>query len=335
MSLAEVNHVQVAMPWQQAQWEGLLARLQEGRMPHALMLRGEEGTGKNQFALALAQLLLCNQPVANTACGKCKGCQLNLAGSHPDLAILEPEEAGKAIKVDQVRAVVDFVGKKAQLDGFRVVLVSPTEAMNVNSSNALLKSLEEPGEKTVLILVSHQITGVLPTIRSRCQVMDFPIPNRHQALSWLNTLVGDVAKSEKLLNVAGGAPVRALALNESEWLGERATVLQQWLAVLSGKRDPVRTADGWAQYPLKDLMAWLLAWQIDLVKLVSVSGREIMNQDLRQDLQAASTMVNLERLFACHDHLLHVKRLLNSQANPNPQLLLEEILLKWSQVRLR
>ena len=65
MSLAEVNHVQVAMPWQQVQWEGLLARLQEGRMPHALMLRGEEGTGKNQFALAL-ELGTCLEDISGT-----------------------------------------------------------------------------------------------------------------------------------------------------------------------------------------------------------------------------------------------------------------------------
>jgi len=335
MSQLETDHVQAALPWQHEQWDGLMARLQEQRLPHALMLRGEPGTGKNRFAVALAQYLLCHKPSANTACGQCKGCLLNLAGSHPDIALLEPEDTGKAIKVDQVRGVVDFVGKKAQLDGFRVVIISPAEAMNVNSSNALLKSLEEPGEKTVLILVSNQITGVLPTIRSRCQVMDFPIPDRLQALSWLNTLVGDAAKSEKLLNVASGAPVRALELNQSEWLGERATVLQQWLAVLSGKRDPVRTADAWTQYPLLDVLAWLLAWQIDLAKLVSSQKQSIMNEDLRVDLSAASALINVSRLFACHDHLLQVKRMLNSQANPNPQLLLEEILLKWSQARLR
>ena len=335
MSLAEINHVQAALPWQKAQWDGLMSCLQDERMAHALMLRGEAGTGKNQFALALAQYLLCAKPVANTACGKCKGCQLNLAGSHPDMAILEPEDPGKAIKVDQVRQVVDFVSKKAQLDGFRVVIISPAEAMNLNSSNALLKSLEEPGERTVLILVSHQITGVLPTIRSRCQVMDFPIPGRAEAYSWLNTLVGDAAKSEKLLNVAGGAPVRALELNQSEWLGERSTVLQHWLAVLSGKRDPVRTAEGWTQYPIMDVLAWLLAWHIDLAKLASGGAPLIINEDLRQDLQMAAAMVNLDRLFACHDHLLQVKRMLNSQGNPNPQLLLEEILLKWSQARLR
>lgn len=334
MTLAEMNQVQVPLPWQQERWDGLLRAVQDRRMPHALLLRGEEGTGKNRFAMALAQYLLCNRPVANTACGECKGCRLNLAGSHPDLALLEPEEAGKAIKVDQVRSVVEFVSKKAQLDGYRVVLVSPAEAMNINSSNALLKSLEEPGENTVLILVSHQLTGVLPTIRSRCQVLDFPIPPRPQAMTWLNTLIGDENKSAKLLNVAGGAPIRALELNQSEWLGERSTVLNQWLGVISGKRDPIRTAESWVQYPLADLLTWLLAWQIDVARLLTTPAQNILNDDLRDDLLQAATLVNTQRLFLVHEHLLQVRRILNSQANPNHQLLLEEILLKWSQARL-
>ncbi len=283
--LAELNHIQVPLPWQQEQWQGLLARCHAGTAPHALLLRGEPGTGKGQFALALAQYLLCDSPVADTACGKCKGCQLNLAGTHPDMEIIEPEEQGKAIKVDQIRSVVGFVSKKAQLDGFRIVVLCPAEAMNVNASNALLKSLEEPGENTLLVLVSHQISGVLATIRSRCQVMDFPIPERTTASHWLNTVVGDEHKTEKLLNVAGGAPVKALQLNDSEWLGERGNVLQQWLAVLSGKRDPVRTAESWAQYPIRELLAWLLAWQIDMVKLVAQSHDQVLNQDLVKDLE--------------------------------------------------
>jgi len=335
MSLAELNHVQVALPWQQERWTGLLTALQENRLPHALLLRGEAGTGKSRFAMALAQYLLCHQPVANTACGKCKGCQLNLAGSHPDMALLEPEEPGKAIKVDQVRAVVDFVSKKAQMGGYRVVVIGPAEAMNINASNARLKSLEEPGENTVLILVCHQVTGVLPTIRSRCQVLDFPIPERTQAFAWLSPQVGDAHKTEKLLNVAGGAPVRALELNQSEWLGERANVLSQWLGILAGKRDPVRTAGNWTQYPLPDLLAWLLAWQIDLTRLLANPGQGILNEDLRTDLQQAAGQIKLERLFAAYDHLLQVRRMLSSQANPNHQLLLEEILLKWSQVGAR
>ncbi|MAR92901.1 MAG: DNA polymerase III subunit delta' [Pseudomonadales bacterium] len=332
MSLAEFDHIQVALPWQQDQWQGLLSRHREGRLPHALLLRGEPGTGKNRFALALAQYLLCAQPVAGSACGDCKRCQLNLAGSHPDLNLLEPEEPGRAIKVDQVRAVVDFVSKKAQLDGYRILLLSPAEAMNPSASNALLKSLEEPGERTLLILVTHQVSQVLPTIRSRCQVLQFPVPERQQALQWLAPLVGDSGKAEKLLNVASGAPLRALQLDQSQWLGERNTVLQQWLAVLQGKRDPVRTAEGWGQYPILELTTWLLGWQIDLARLMAGMDT-INNRDLQPQLQTASALVNPQRLFASHDHLLRVRQMLVSQANPNLPLLLEEILLKWSQVR--
>ncbi|MVF10680.1 DNA polymerase III subunit delta' [Ketobacter sp. MCCC 1A13808] len=335
MNLAEINHLMVALPWQQASWLRLIERLQAGRMPHALLLRGEPGTGKGQFALALGQYLLCQQPVANTACGKCKGCLLNLAGTHPDLAILEPEEPGRAIKVDQIRAVVQFVGKTAQLGGYRVMVLGPAESMNANASNALLKSLEEPGERTLLILVSDQISGVLPTIRSRCEVMEFGIPDRSVAKSWLLPQIGDDNKVEKLLNVAGGAPCRALSLDQSEWLGERVTVVQQWLGVLTGKRDAVRTADGWMQYPLKELLNWLQAWQVDLARLVSGSQQPIHNQDLEQDLHAAAAVLNVNQLFFCYEHLLNVKRLIASQANPNTQLLLEELLLKWSQAAKR
>jgi len=332
--LADINQILTPYPWQQNQWQDLVARLQQNHLPHALMLRGPAGTGKAHFAVALAQMLLCEKPVATAACGRCKACHLIRAGSHPDLLLVEPEEAGKAIKVDQVRHLVEFIGRKSQYSGYRAVVICPAEAMNVNASNALLKSLEEPGEKTLLSLVSHQVSGVLPTIRSRCQVMEFPLPAREPALSWLGSLLGeDAGKAERLLNVAGGAPVLALDLNQSEWIGERSAVLQHWLGVLTGKRDPVRTAEGWQQYPLLELVSWLLAWQIDLMKVVAGVPAQVVNQDLLADLNAVQGRINPDRLFGCYGHLQQVRRMLSGPGNPNPQLLLEEILLKWSQAR--
>ena len=112
-------------------------------------------------------------------------------------------------------------------------------------------------------------------------------------------------------------------------------MVQQWLGVLTGKRDAVRTADGWMQYPLKELLNWLQAWQVDLARLVSGSQQPIHNQDLEQDLHAAAAVLNVNQLFFCYEHLLNVKRLIASQANPNTQLLLEELLLKWSQAAKR
>jgi len=332
--LAEINQILTPYPWQQKQWLDIQARIEKGNLPHALMLRGAPGTGKDNFAVALAQRLLCEKPVAQAACGRCKPCQLMKAGSHPDLLLMEPEESGKAIKIDQVRSVVEFVSKTSQYAGYRVAVISPAEAMNVNASNALLKSLEEPGSRTLLILVSHQISGVLPTIRSRCQVVEFPVPPRSEALTWLQASLGDDAgKAERLLNVAGGAPVLALTLSQSDWVGERTTVVQHWLGVLTGKRDPVRTAESWQGFPLLELVGWLLAWQVDLMKVVAGTPAQVVNQDLLQDFSAVQRQLNPDRLFASYQHLQQVVRMLRGSGNPNPQLLLEEILLKWSQVR--
>lgn len=331
MSLSEINHVLAPLPWQESQWQGLLDRFQAGRMPHALMLRGDRGVGKRQFAVALAQLLLCHQPVANTACGQCKGCLLNLAGSHPDLIFLEPEESGKDIRVDQVRSVVEFVGKKAQLNGYRVVVLCPAEAMNTNSSNALLKSLEEPGERTLMILVTDQVSRLLATIRSRCQVIDFTVPPRDAAIQWLGPQVGDVTKAEKLLNAASGAPCFALQLDQSEWLGERSVVARQWVSVLSGRSDPVITAGQWAQYPLTELLGWLQSWLVDVARLAGGSSDRLINRDLETDLKAAADLVSVNQIFIAYEQAQESRRLILSRANPNEDLLREELLLKWSQ----
>lgn len=332
--LADINQILTPHPWQQKQWLDLQTRIEQGRLPHALMLRGTVGTGKANFAVALAQRLLCEKPVAQAACGRCKACLLIKAGSHPDLQLMAPEDTGKAIKVDQVRTVVEFVSKTAQFSGYRVAVICPAEAMNVNASNALLKSLEEPGARMLLILVTHQVSGVLPTIRSRCQVVDFPVPPRDEALTWLQGSLGDDAgKAERLLNVAGGAPVAALALSQSDWVGERATVVQHWLGVLTGKRDPVRTAESWQGFPLLELVGWLLAWQVDLMKVVAGVPSQVVNQDLLGDFNVVQRQLNPDRLYNNYQHLQQVARMLRGPSNPNPQLLLEEILLKWSQAR--
>lgn len=333
--LASINQILTPHPWQQKQWQELQARSERGQLPHALLLRGVAGTGKNHFAVALAQKMLCDKPVAQAACGRCKACLLIKAGSHPDLLLLEPEEEGKAIKVDQVRGMVDFVSRTAQFTGYRVVVISPAEAMNTNSSNALLKSLEEPGARTLLILVTHQMSGVLPTIRSRCQVMDFPVPPREQALPWLQSSLGEAGgQAERLLNVAGGAPVAALGFSQSDWIGERSTVAQQWLAVLAGRADPVRTAELWQKLPLPELVNWLLAWQVDLMKLVAGASGHVVNQDLLADFTRVQYQLHTDRLHNHYLHLQQVMRMLRSTGNPNSQLLLEEILLKWSQVKV-
>ena len=329
--LSEIQHTVVPLPWQAEHWQGLNDRLRRDCLPHAMLLRGVSGTGKGQFALAFAQSLLCQSPVGGVACGKCKGCLLMQAGSHPDLKIIEPEGTSKAIKIDQIRNVVEFGSQSAQFGGYRVIIISPTESMNVNASNALLKSLEEPGPKTVMLLVSHQVSGVMATIRSRCQSLDFPLPANEEGLSWLNSVVSDPEQAQLLMNVAGGAPLRALQLEQREWLTDRQKIISSWVGVLKGQSNPVVVAEQWVKYPLPELLGWLQAWQVDLGKVVVGAESSVLNQDLLAQFKEMAANCHHNKVFDFYNYLLGLGRVAVSPANPNPQLLLEQMLIRWSE----
>ena len=176
-------------PWQLQEWQLLSQQIAAKKLPHALMFAGTKGIGKRHLAMSLAQLLLCLSPIEGTPCGKCRGCMLNKVQNHPDLIVISPEEGAKGIKVDQVRALIDDLGKTAQQGGYKVVVLEPAEAMNANAANALLKSLEEPAANTLLVLVCHTPSAVLPTIRSRCQMRLLPTPNSEQVMHWLKPLM--------------------------------------------------------------------------------------------------------------------------------------------------
>jgi len=99
------------LPWQETLWDSLNSSIDNGRLPHAILISGPSGIGKMRLAKALAQHLLCQAEMTKYACGSCKGCQLLAAGSHDDISILEPEEPGKPIKIDAVRGLTDSLSK--------------------------------------------------------------------------------------------------------------------------------------------------------------------------------------------------------------------------------
>ena len=316
-------------PWKQGDWQQICAQQATNKLPHALMLAGPKGIGKRHLAEALAHLLLCLAPVEGTPCGKCRSCQLNHAQTHPDFLMLVPEEGSKAIKVDQVRGLIESLGKTAQQGGYKVLVLEPAEAMNINSANALLKSLEEPADNTLLILVSHIPSAVLPTIRSRCQLRLLAMPREEQVLHWLTPLMtGSSVQPKEVLSVARGAPLTALALLEGDAL-ERYQQLQDNLARLTlGQLSAIELAQQWHGDDVVAIIEWFLGWLHGLARWrVGMDDPQI--KALPPEFRERLTYIAPALLHRYIEKILTNKKQLLSGANPNKQLLLEELFLDW------
>ncbi|RRS09652.1 DNA polymerase III subunit delta' [Pseudoalteromonas sp. J010] len=161
-----------------------LARAQQaGRLHHAHLLSGKKGVGKGVLARHLANALLCNRAETLTACGNCKACSLNLAGSHPDKLIVAPD--GKSIGVDEIRDITNFLNHSAQQGGSKVALIEQAHLMTHSAANALLKTLEEPNFNRYLLITSDDDSKLPATVLSRCNKVTIHSPSLTEAAKWL------------------------------------------------------------------------------------------------------------------------------------------------------
>jgi DNA polymerase-3 subunit delta' len=236
--------------WNRPLWDNVLERRRRGAMPHALLLGGPAGLGKRVFAANLAALLLCEKPV-DMACGTCRSCLLVAAGSHPDRVEinLELRDDGKTLRseivVEQIRVLSKRLSMTAQFGGHQVALIDPADLMNNAAANALLKTLEEPGPGTVMLLISDQSTRLPATIRSRCQRVDFVLPNAAEAVGWLKRQGVDGAA--QALEAAAGNPGLALELARGGGLALRTEVASDLANLWTRKAAPAEVANRWAK----------------------------------------------------------------------------------------
>jgi len=286
-------------PWQAEAWQSLWRRRQRGRLPHALLICGPGGTGERAFAEAFLQALLCTGTSEAAACGTCPACHEYAAGTHPDAMRVEPEESGKAIGIDRIR---DLVGRLGLTGGGRakVALIDPAESMTTQAGNSLLKPLEEPPGDTVLLLVSARPGRLPATVRSRCQRVAFGLPERTTALKWLQTQ-GDHAEPERLLDRAGGAPLRALELAQAS-VDEKALIKALARALRDGHADPEAIAAG-AQVPLASSVAVLVVAVQDMIRLRLATDPPLRLPQARTVLERAAVGVDVRALFQYLDAL--------------------------------
>lgn len=317
-------------PWLQGAWQNFAGLVVHNRVPHALLLVGQEGIGCDDLAKAMAQLLLCQTPLDGRSCGRCRSCSLAQADSHPDLLVLRPEEKSQVIKIDQVRSMVDFIAKTAQQGGRKLVIIHPAEAMNPAAANALLKSLEEPSGESVFILVSEKAAFLMPTIRSRCARTEIHVPSEQQAIEWLER--NRVDKPGVLLREAGGRPLQVIEWIEQDVWGQRAELERDVVKLLTshyGFLECSKSALGYgAQWVVEQLLGWVMAAVPEVLMNPSLEELSADDGSLVECLKRCPA----DRLLKLYDSLISKKRLLLSSANPNPQLLLDEVMMELKEL---
>jgi DNA polymerase-3 subunit delta' len=325
-------------PWQR--WAGLRLRL-----PHAILLKGPQGIGKLDFALTLAQSLLCETAQADgMPCGTCPSCHWFSQETHPDFRLLQPDamaegeegderEAGKKkpsrqISVEQVRSLADFANLSAHQGGHRVVLIHPAETMNISAANALLKTLEEPGGKMILILVSHKPQQLLPTILSRCVELSMPMPPQEQSRAWLKQQ--GISNPATLLAQAGFAPLTAAKLaEEGAGTEEYARFLQE--ISQPAQFDALALAEQLQKTDPAQVIHWLQQWCYDLGS-AKQTGQIRYHPELGERISSLSGKVTSLSLSNFQKELLSARR--EAWHPLNPKLLFESLFLAYRQMML-
>jgi DNA polymerase-3 subunit delta' len=327
-------------PWQTESWQALQGL--RARLPHALLLKGAQGIGKLDLAMNFAQAMLCEKPKADgTACQECNSCRWFEQDSHPDFRLIQPDALSAAddgdekpggkkpsreISVDQIRDLSSFTNLSAHCGGYRVVLIHPTEAMNNNAANSLLKTLEEPTDNLLFLLVTHKPQQLLPTILSRCLSFAVQTPTREAGIAWLAKQ--GVKNPEHALAQTGFAPLQALGWAESGEGAEERSILLGAIRQ-PAKMDALALADSLQRSAPVYVIHCLQQWCHDLAS-AKMAGAVRYFPEQTDELIKLAGGVSSVALMRFQKDLLEARR---AAFHPlNPKLFLELLLLAYRQL---
>jgi DNA polymerase III subunit delta' len=289
-------------------------------LSHALLIMGADGVGQEELAREMVKDLMCEVDQA-AACGQCHSCQLMRADTHPDFRVLDGQ-AG-SIKVDQVRLLVRQISQKPQVGQNKVVLITHAQAMNINAANAVLKALEEPAARTYFVLTSSQSTSLLPTIRSRCLLVNVPTPNMDEVKQWLiQQPDGEALSSLFWLTTQ---PFRLLSIQQQGKLSLYTNLPDQLSAMLHGSASVSDVLKGLDSNNIEDYCNGLAAI---LHQCICHSTSAPLDDALQDIYMALITRLGIQSLMTRYQSLQKLKSDLQ-KTNLNPIMQLTHELNQW------
>ena len=299
----------------------------EGRVPAAVLLVGPAGIGKRALADAFAARLLCAAPGTGGACGACAHCTRVAAGTHPDLHLVAREPERRDIRIEQVRELGRWLALQPLMAARKVAVLDDAHCLSEQAQNALLKTLEEPPGAAVLVLVASAAALLLPTVRSRCQVVRLdPLPVA-EVVRVLEASGVPARQARELAPLAEGSPGRALALAGEAETRARARVLQDLPRLRElGADELSRTAQELSRGALDAGLATALAWYRDVLETALAGDAAPLRNpaaadDVRRAARHLSPAALLRQLEAVYATIVALEK------NANRMLAVETMLL--------
>ena len=312
-------------PWQQQVWETLTGRFP--KLGHGLLFYGKKGCGKEAFAQQFLAWVLCLNRQPKGPCGECGSCQWLKADTHPNYVYISTDEDNKKqnakIKIEKIRDLLPFV--QQTVDGWRVIVIEPAEALNIASSNALLKTLEEPGENIVIILLADHYLKLPATIRSRLQHFALDRISSVQFSEYVEVQLPEAGSSQQqlLMNLSNQMPLQAVEVAQSSWLPLRQEFMEDWKKLVIQKNMPMAIATKWNKSlsfgEFGQMFEYLLS-DLICVKL----NQAVKNIDL--DFNVLAEQYSLETLFKIYEDFQRAKQYLEQNVQSN--LVLDELCIK-------
>jgi DNA polymerase III subunit delta' len=282
-------------------------------MPHALLIHEAPGTGGEWLAGWAAALVLCEGRAA-APCGECAGCRRVAALTHPDVTWLQPQEDSRQIRIEQVRELSAELALTSHGGGYKVGIISPADALNRFAANALLKTLEEPSSRTLLILVASEPSRLPPTVLSRCQRVRIHTPTRAESIAWLNAARGK-ADWDAALDTLGEAPMQIAPSDPAELASVGSDTRTTLDALAAGRTDPVAAAERWARSQLPLRLLCFENWLTERIRSGERSGALFAEMRAAPYLSEPRSFLNIRGLFGLMDEVRDLRATLDVPLN--------------------